>query len=89
MHHDLKIDQCCFEAVLDGRKRFAIRFNDNRGFQAGDTFTKHEISRRNGIETGRKVDGEITYVTNYFQREGYVVFGFKLNCDNEQSKEQP
>ena len=79
MHHNLKIDSCYFEAVVDGRKRFAIRFNDDRGFQAGDTFTKYEISKRNGIETGRSVSGSITYVTNYFQREGYVVFGFKLD----------
>ena len=82
MHHNLKTESCYFEAVIDGRKRFAIRFNDDRGFQAGDTFTKHEIAKHNGIETGRTVNGVITYVTNYFQREGYVVFGFKLDGDS-------
>jgi hypothetical protein len=77
MVHHIKILTCYFEAVLDGRKRFEIRFNDDRGFNAGDAVVMHEIDKIG--ETGNIASAEITYVTNYQQKEGYVVFGFKLD----------
>ncbi len=78
MRHHLKIENCYFEAVLSGDKRFEIRFNDDRGFQKGDTIELNEISKASGnLYTGRKFGGIITYVTPFMQKEGYVVFGFQ------------
>ncbi len=79
MVHHLKILPCYFEAVINGSKRFEIRFNDDRGFQTGDAIVLHELDDHFKHETGNTASGKITYVTNYFQREGYVVFGFKLD----------
>jgi len=79
MVHELKIFPCYFGAILEGRKRFEIRFNDDRGFQAGDDIVFNEIDDVG--ETGRQAFAVITYVTNYKQKEGYVVFGFKLEGD--------
>lgn len=77
MIHKLKILPCYFIAVERGDKKFEIRRNDDRGFQKGDTVILQEFE--NGRYTGKKVQAEITYVTNYEQKEDYVVFGFTLN----------
>lgn len=82
MHHNLKIKTCYFEAVVAGDKRFEIRDNNDRGFQKGDTIKLRELgpSTKVGVErgyTGREFDGVITYVTNYGQKDGMVVFGFE------------
>jgi len=76
MHHDLKCDEHYFAAVKDGRKTFEIRLND-RGFNAGDTVTLNEV-RNTTYHTGRKVEADITYVINYQQQPGWVVFSIKL-----------
>lgn len=75
MHHDLKIDESFFVAVLDGRKTFEIRFND-RGFQAGDTVSLLE-TRHTTYCTDRKIDVNITYVLGLNQQPNWVVFAFK------------
>lgn len=91
MHHQLKILSSHFEAVIRGQKKFEIRDNSERGFQAGDTVELHEIAFRrssSNVEyTGRKQLTEITYVTNYNQPENQVVFAFNLVGDviNENS----
>ena len=38
-----------------------------------------------GRYTGASIDVEITYVSNYMQKENYVVFGFKV-CDDQSSQ---
>jgi uncharacterized protein YqfB (UPF0267 family) len=75
MHHDLKIQPCYFEAVLNGDKTFEIRNNADRGFQKGDTVTLKEIGSE-GKFTGREIDVTITYVCSYEQQKDYVVFSF-------------
>lgn len=77
MHHSLKIEHAFFEAVLSGDKTFEIRNNQDRGFQKGDTFTLHELSTISSTTTGRTFEGLITYVINYAQQPGWVVFSFK------------
>lgn len=75
-HHELKIETPFFDAVVSGEKTFEIRFNDDRGFQKGDTVLLkeyHPALYRNGEQLIR-----ITYVTSFKQKEGWVVFGFKL-----------
>lgn len=71
--HDLKIRPEYFGAVLDGSKRFEIRKND-RNFQVGDTIALREWD---DDYTGRGWSGRITYVTDYMQRPGHVVFGIE------------
>ena len=80
MKHELKILPAYFEAVISGEKTFEIRDNSDRGFQKGDIVTLTECT--NGsmtTATGRQVTREITYVTNYGQTDGMVVFGMKVS----------
>jgi ASC-1-like (ASCH) protein len=79
MHHTLKIRKAFFEAVLSGDKTFEIRDNRDRGFQRGDTFVLVEMSDTapSSVKSGRTFEGVITYVLNYEQKEGFVVFSFK------------
>ena len=74
MEHNLKIANEYFEAVNEGLKTFEIRNND-RNFKVEDIVNLEEIDE-NKEDTGRKVTGKITYITNYAQMSGYVVFSF-------------
>lgn len=83
MIHELKIAPCYFEAVLSGDKTFEIRDNKDRGFNRGDKVklrefdkTKHPVS--SFCYSGREIDAVITYVTNYEQKDGFVVFSFSV-----------
>ncbi len=75
MHHDLKILTTYFPAVLDGSKPFEIRDNSDRNFQQGDTVTLNEWDGER--YTGSSAKRLITFVTDYAQQPGYVVFGMK------------
>ncbi len=75
MTHELKILEVYADAKVRGDKLFEIRDNTDRGFQKGDR-VKYKVSDNYGMP--HKIDKktyEITYVTNYNQRDGYVVFG--------------
>ncbi|HGY5236697.1 TPA: DUF3850 domain-containing protein [Aeromonas salmonicida subsp. pectinolytica] len=76
MHHELKILPRYFQPVLDGTKTFEIRANSDRNFQEGDTVTLNELDHE-GYYTGRCAKRQITFVTDYAQQHGYVVFGMK------------
>lgn len=86
MHHRIKIAPAYFEAVKEGRKNFEIRFNDDRGYQAGDTVTLCEWDKS---FTMRELEREITYVTNYKQKDGYVVFAMKKPAEKPNQGETP
>lgn len=75
MVHDLKIDQKFFAPVEKGIKTFEIRCND-RDFKVGDRICLKEINDEREF-TGNQIEAEITYLTNYEQRQNYVVFSFK------------
>lgn len=77
MTHYLKIQPCYFDAVLSGEKNFEIRFNDDRGFQKGDSVWLQKLDETGSYRTGDEVLVTVTYVTNYAQKEGWVVFGFR------------
>jgi hypothetical protein len=78
MHHILKIDLTHYENVLTGDKTFEVRFND-RGYQKGDTFTLNvNTNTRLYVADKKPLNGTITYVTRFQQKDGWVVFGFKL-----------
>lgn len=88
MHHDLKILTTYFPAVLDGSKTFEIRDNSDRNFQKGDTVTLNEWDGER--YTGRSAKRLITFVTDYAQQPGYVVFGMKeLPEPDKKAVEQP
>jgi ASC-1-like (ASCH) protein len=73
MKHDLKIDDVYLQAKLAGDKLFEIRLND-RGYQKGDIVHYYgEITDM--VEPPQKHSFVITYVTNFAQKENWVVFG--------------
>lgn len=73
--HELKILECYFEAVRDGRKTFEIRKND-RDFRTGDYLILREIYQ-GGAYTGRAAIAKVTYVLNdeKYLQPGYVALG--------------
>lgn len=72
--HGLKIHPEYYQEVLLGRKTFEIRKND-RNYQVGDMVRLCEYDPNKKEYTGRKLYKEITYITDYAQKENYVVFG--------------
>ncbi|MHC5407310.1 ASCH/PUA domain-containing protein [Listeria seeligeri] len=76
--HELKILSEYFWDIVEGRKTFEIRKND-RNFQVGDYLILKEFKEEK--HTGWKVTVEVTYITDYEQKEGYVVIGIKLDDD--------
>ena len=78
--HVLKIYPRYFREVEAGNKLFEIRLND-RDFKKGDSvillqnFGSPDIVNR--AIPCKLLIAEITYVTNFEQKEGWVVFGIK------------
>jgi ASC-1-like (ASCH) protein len=72
MKHELKLEKDYFGSVLAGFKTFEIRFND-RDYQVGDILVLKEWDWFSESFTGREVEKKITYITNYAQKDGYVV----------------
>ena len=60
-------------AKIHGDKPFEVRYND-RNFQKGDTVT-YITQDSSEVYSGTY---EITFVTNYEQKENWVVFADKL-----------
>ena len=74
--YKLKILPEYYKAQIEGKKNFEIRKND-RGYQVGDWILLKEYNPEIKKFTGRKVTVEVTYITNYQQKDGYVVLGTK------------
>jgi hypothetical protein len=80
--HRVKLNTKFFDRVISGQKTFEIRKND-RDYQVGDrlsmyphhepkiTFTYPGMERRN-------IEADITYMSTFEQKEGYVVLGIKV-----------
>lgn len=72
--HELKILPEYYNAQIEGKKNFEIRKND-RNYQIGDEIYLREYDPINKKYTGRRILVKVTYITDYKQREGYVVLG--------------
>jgi hypothetical protein len=70
----LKILPEYFEAIQSRIKSFEIREND-RNFKVGDFVILQEYI--DGQYTGKERMVEISYITDYKQRENHIVFAFK------------
>jgi len=77
MLHNLKINKEFFTPVLEQIKTFEIRKND-RDFHVGDKVILNEWDDEIKRYTGRNVNIEIIYMTDYEQKDNYVVFSFKI-----------
>lgn len=74
--HDLKIHPLYYTAVMCGDKTFEIRKND-RDFKVGDDIKLLEFA--DGHHTHAKpIYGRIRYMTDYEQKEGFVVLGIEF-----------
>ena len=72
--HDLKILPLYFNAVIAGNKTFEIRKND-RNFQLKDTLLLREWDPCEEKYTGRRLLKTICYITDYEQKNNYLVLG--------------
>lgn len=80
--HDIKIEKQHADAKLAGDKNFEVRFND-RDYQVGD-YLRYKVvlvypdgSVFNVMHPLNKQVREVTYITDYEQKDGFVVFGDK------------
>lgn len=80
-HHDIRIEREFFNQICLNIKTFEIRRND-RDFSVGDSVKLKEFHDER--ETGAFLIIVITYITDYEQKDGYVVFGFiRASCAEE------
>lgn len=76
MTHNLKTLPQYFQSAWTGRKTFEIRNND-RNFQMDDEIVLEEFNRNEDDYTGRSIEGFITYITSFEQKDGYVIFSYQ------------
>jgi hypothetical protein len=74
--HELKCALWSYRAVVCGDKRFEIRFND-RGYQRGDHIILRVYEEGCYDTQYAPVEFQITYVTNWNQKDGWCVLGIK------------
>lgn len=74
--HELKTFPQYFYAVQQGLKPFEIRRND-RKFLVGDRLLLKEWNPLSQRYTGEELLVEVTYITDFEQKDGYVVMGIK------------
>ena len=78
--HVLKVWPRFFDSLVNNNKPFEIRKND-RDFDVGDILilcqTDVNAASPSACLTGRKVVREITYITDFEQKPGFVVLGIK------------
>ena len=79
--HNIKIDENHLRDVNSGEKTFEVRCDD-REYEVDDIVIMHGFDRSASTPddlrySGRIAVTQITYVTKYMQKKGFVVFGFK------------
>lgn len=73
MRHELKTEPEYFSETWLGNKTFEIRNND-REFRKSDEVILQEWSMDECDYTGREITGTISYISDFGQQRGYVVF---------------
>lgn len=68
----LKILPEYFQAQVEGKKNFEIRKSD-REYKVGSVLSLREFDGKK--YTGRRAKVIVTFITDYGQRDGYVVLG--------------
>lgn len=97
--HKIKCPPHQFEALIDGRLTYQIRYNRDRAYQCGDSLLLKEYKSDEILKehdgsgdlyddtmcyTGRQIRAEITYVSDYEQRDGFVVLAVNvLDVENK------
>jgi len=76
MKHELKTWPKFFQALWCGDKTFEVRKND-RGFKERDEIVLQEYDPETEEYTGREIEGFITYLTDFDQKPGFIVFAFQ------------
>jgi len=76
VHHELKIQPKYFVAVAFGLKTFEIRSTEDRTFEVGDVVKLVEFEESGSTSASALV--RILYITDYEQKDNYIVFSFKL-----------
>lgn len=71
--HVLDIYPCYFQPVQARVKNFEIR--RDQGFKVGDLLLLVEYDPIKSSYTGNSVFRTVTYITDYAQKENYVVLG--------------
>lgn len=83
--HELKTDSEVFQAVVEGRKTFEIRFND-RDFRVGDELvlleaihTGEQMKRGKPLlYSGNELRKKVSYIlSGYGLQDGWVILGIK------------
>ncbi len=82
MKHELKVIPTYFKALWCGDKTFEIRNND-RGFQERDEICLQEFDDKVQEYTGREINGFIRYLTDFGQKDGWIVFSFQESGRSE------
>jgi hypothetical protein len=80
VEHELKCHPKNFLRLCNGSKTFEIRKND-RNFQTGDRLIIREYDPEEGWPSHGQVDSvvaDITYMTDFEQKDGYVVLGLNI-----------
>lgn len=73
--HELKLDPLFYNHVVKGDKTFEIRKND-RNYQVGDIIRLRPFDRETSEYVGDNVvTKRVTYITNYEQKDDFVVLG--------------
>ena len=72
--HELKIEPEYFKPIITGKKMFEIRKND-RDYQVGDKLFLYEY--KDNKYTGIFAVATISYITDFQQKEGFVVLGLE------------
>lgn len=75
--HHVKIKKEYAAAIMDGRKRFEIRLND-RDYKVGDLMILRPWHPERGYLPFFPIVTMITFLTDFEQKEGYVVLGIKV-----------
>lgn len=80
IEHEIKCHPKYFTRLCDGSKPFEIREND-RDYQVGDRLIIKEFDPEVGWPDHGSygtVVADITYITDFAQRPGWVVMGLKI-----------